>query len=188
MHSPFNRTPPPPLGALRKLRYYRSYIGIASSVSAARDDLRACAQGSGLDEDVLGSALVCLSELATNAVVHAPNDLMHHFRVDVSVRGARQRVLRLAVYDYHRTYPVIPPPLAAWDRLDQMDDDALGGRGLAIVSCLSYRTGVEPAVIGKTVWCELKLMPAHANGGPSVSSSDRAAAGVCGTGEPQSTA
>lgn len=178
MHSPYNRPPPPPLGTLKKLCYYRAYVGVPNSVSTARNDLRAAAEQAGLDADTIETAVLCLSELVTNAVVHA-GALSVRFRVNVSVRRD-QRMMRLEVYDHHACTPAFPPPQDVQARLQALDPDALGGRGLALVASLAYRTGVEEAVIGKTVWCDLKLTPPHISGGPPLEVQEQAAAGVCG--------
>jgi anti-sigma regulatory factor (Ser/Thr protein kinase) len=84
------------------------------------------------------TAALLLSELVTNAVLHA--------RTDVTVRVALdEQMLRLEVADgshrlpFRRHYSV----------------QATTGRGLALVDSLSRRWGVEAHTDGKTIWCEL---------------------------------
>lgn len=153
MHSPHHR-PPPPLGTLRHLSYRQPYPGVADSIPAAREHFAKAAVRSSLDPDVADTALLCLSELATNAVKHA----QRRFMVVVSVRGRRQRYVRLEVHDTDRErLPVFVGKEDALDALGDTDPEATGGRGLALVAALADRTGVEPDPNGKTVWFELRL-------------------------------
>jgi anti-sigma regulatory factor (Ser/Thr protein kinase) len=92
-----------------------------------------------------GDVVLLLSELATNAVLHARS----RFRVTMALLGAR---LRVEVWDASPRLPyfsVVPP-------------DASGGRGLALVQALSGAWGIdssleEGAGEGKTVWFEVPL-------------------------------
>ncbi|THA72490.1 ATP-binding protein [Streptomyces sp. A0642] len=160
MHSPFTN-PPRRLGSLRNVQYRRVYPGIAESVSAARRHLEEAARGSGLSADVIDTALVCLSELATNAVTHAIGDRPRpRFVVVVAVRGTRQRWLRVEVHDPDASVrPAFPSKEKAADLLLDIDPDNLSGRGMAMVATMADRTGVEALdhVWGKIVWLELKL-------------------------------
>ena len=92
-------------------------------------------------DDNLGDCVrLIVSELATNAVLHA--------RTPFSVRVAcDDHVLRLEVRDGNGAMPerrVLTP-------------DALSGRGLALVEIYSDRWGTERLADGKIVWCELDL-------------------------------
>ncbi|MFF1452561.1 ATP-binding protein [Streptomyces sp. NPDC058274] len=82
--------------------------------------------------------LLCVSELATNALVHAvpPG---RHFRVFLRYDGT---VLRVEVHDSGPGTPRIA------DRADE------GGRGLLLVAAFADRWGVDPRNPGKAVWCE----------------------------------
>ncbi|MCX4799645.1 ATP-binding protein [Streptomyces sp. NBC_01242] len=135
---------------------------MADSIPAAREHFAKAAISGGLDPAMTETAILCLSELATNCVVHA----RRRFIVVVSVRGMRQRSVRLAVHDTHRTRPAFPPKDAALDVLGGLDLDATGGRGMAMVAMMADRTGVEPDCNGKTVWCELRLSRPDVGGGP----------------------
>lgn len=163
MHSP-HHLPPSPLGALRNLSYRRPYPGATDSIPAAREHFAKAAISSELDPDVTETALLCLSELATNAVVHA----IRRFVVTVSVRGMRQRYLRLEIHDTDSDcLPVFPAKDAALLVLGGMDPETMSGRGLAIVAMMADRTGVEPDPNGKTVWLELRLNRTDADNGPT---------------------
>lgn len=82
--------------------------------------------------------LLMISELVTNAVVHARSAP----QLAASVRGGRFRV---EVYDDDRRPPVVRLPGNAVDG---------GGSGLRIVAGLSERWGWEPTATGKCVWAE----------------------------------
>jgi anti-sigma regulatory factor (Ser/Thr protein kinase) len=82
---------------------------------------------------------VVVSELATNAVVHA--------RSPFSVAARRQSSgVRLSVQDLSTAEPVIRSytPMAP------------SGRGLQLVADLTSNWGVETTSAGKTVWAELR--------------------------------
>ncbi|WP_405448623.1 ATP-binding protein [Streptomyces erythrochromogenes] len=96
--------------------------------------------------------LLCVSELATNALLHGvpPG------------RGYRLRMLRydgtvrVEVHDSGDGRP----------RIGRRDPGAEGGRGLLLVAAVADRWGTLPRVPGKVVWCEFGLGPGAA-GGPA---------------------
>ncbi|MBV9366256.1 MAG: MEDS domain-containing protein [Solirubrobacterales bacterium] len=81
-----------------------------------------------------------VSELATNAVIHAGSAF------SVSVRCADDAI-RIAVQDWSST----------WPQLRGGSPAARSGRGLHLVGAVAREWGVEPAPDGKTVWAELPL-------------------------------
>lgn len=88
------------------------------------------------------NVLVAVSELVTNAVVHAATDI----EVRVSRFGPR---LRIAVRDGS---PIMP-------RMLDPAPDSLHGRGLHIVRRLSSSFGVSPAApTGKVVWATFRVV------------------------------
>jgi anti-sigma regulatory factor (Ser/Thr protein kinase) len=118
----------------------RHFSQEASSVPVARqfvtDSLSALEPGLG------ETAALLVSELATNAVVHASSD----FAVTVVYPTSSGRV-RVEVVDGvpGQPMPLQPPPTAPH------------GRGLLLVSSLAQKWGVEGAGrrAGKTIWFEL---------------------------------
>jgi anti-sigma regulatory factor (Ser/Thr protein kinase) len=93
-----------------------------------------------------------VSELATNAVLHARSDF------EVRIRLMDDRV-RVEVFDQNTRLPsfaVVPP-------------DAYSGRGLMLVQALSGAWGVEShSDNGKTIWFEVPLGPDEpVKGGPA---------------------
>jgi anti-sigma regulatory factor (Ser/Thr protein kinase) len=111
----------------------------ARSVRAARKALEALLRARGWHTTDIQKAQLAVSELVTNAVVHAGSSLTVRLRVDGWVR--------LAVSDADPR-PLDPPPTTEPDRE--------GGRGLRLVAHVSRRWGVERDPRGKTVWCELE--------------------------------
>lgn len=88
-------------------------------------------------DDLLPDVQLVVTELATNAVVHA----LSPFQVAVTHAGS---TVRIAVADVGEAQPV-PGTAAA---------DAIGGRGLALVHSLASRWGVDAGGVGKVVWAE----------------------------------
>jgi anti-sigma regulatory factor (Ser/Thr protein kinase) len=92
------------------------------------------------DRAPLADAQLVVSELATNAVIHAGSP----FSVSVGRNGSTMRV---SVRDCSGTQPVLRAP----------EPESLSGRGLRLVGALARDWGVEPGADGKTVWAELAL-------------------------------
>ncbi|NEC86288.1 ATP-binding protein [Streptomyces sp. SID12501] len=92
--------------------------------------------------------LLCVSELATNALVHGvpPG---RQFLLFLRYDG---KVLRVAVHDSGPGEPFIA------ERAEHADESAdEGGRGLLLVAALSDKWGVGERDLGKVVWCEWEL-------------------------------
>jgi DNA-binding NarL/FixJ family response regulator len=87
---------------------------------------------------LLESVQLLVSELVTNAVVHANSAP----RIEVDV--GRERI-RVAVFDDDPTLPATRPP----------DEERPGGRGLHLVQRIAERWAAEPHGTGKVVWFEL---------------------------------
>jgi anti-sigma regulatory factor (Ser/Thr protein kinase) len=90
------------------------------------------------------------SELVTNAVIHA------HSAVELEAAYDDKSNLRIDVYD-RSPGEVNPEP-------KQPSDGAEGGRGLAIVSRLASRWGVDSLAQGKRVWFMLAAPNCAASG------------------------
>ena len=116
-------------------------MAIEPNPTAVRTSRRLVADAMGpVDEDVFDRALLCASELVTNAIEHAepPAGLR------VSVDG---RTVRIEVDDSTEQLPTIRHP----------DETSVRGRGMLIVQRCSDRWGIVSRPGGKTVWCELSL-------------------------------
>jgi DNA-binding NarL/FixJ family response regulator len=96
-------------------------------------------------EQVLDDIELMVSELVTNAVLHATSPP----RVDI-VLG--RTAFRIEIYDDDPTLP----------ELGDAPLDALGGRGIFLVDRLASRWGTEPHGHGKVVWFERDRVPAPA--------------------------
>jgi two-component sensor histidine kinase len=97
-----------------------------------RDALPGCAEGT------IATAQLLVSELVTNAVLHAGPPLALHVQREADL-------IRIIVTDGSSTHP-----LARTFR-----DDATGGRGLPLVEALSCSWGWHLGGSGKSVWFEL---------------------------------
>jgi anti-sigma regulatory factor (Ser/Thr protein kinase) len=111
----------------------------ASAVPAARRFASQALIHQGAHGDLLDRTQLLVTELATNAVVHA------HSPIRLSVIPG-QECVRVEVRDDD------PTPLAAPHK---PEPDAEGGRGLWLVSALARRWGINGNERGKTVWFEL---------------------------------
>ncbi|MCQ4040959.1 SpoIIE family protein phosphatase [Streptantibioticus rubrisoli] len=89
------------------------------------------------------AALLIVSELVTNALVHTQGEV----RLDLTLAGER---LRVAVSDSSPRAPVKPRTV---------DWEVTGGRGLLLVEALSCSWGAVPLSGGKQVWGEIMLTP-----------------------------
>jgi anti-sigma regulatory factor (Ser/Thr protein kinase) len=97
--------------------------------------------------DVQAVQLV-VSELVTNAVLHAPESPI--ITLDLFMAGG---ALRVMVADQS---PRVPER-----RSHRAPLSAERGRGVELVDALASRWGIEPeGSAGKTVWCELPAQPA----------------------------
>ena len=95
--------------------------------------------------DLIDTATLLVSELVTNAVLHARSKIV----VRVDVDGHR---LRVEVRDDTANTPQVRPYGA----------HATTGRGLLLVETLATRWGFKPQGAGKAVWFELEREHANA--------------------------
>jgi anti-sigma regulatory factor (Ser/Thr protein kinase) len=115
----------------------RDFTADATSVSEAR---RFVVSLLALEPDLGNAVRLAVSELATNAVLHARSP----FRVRVSSDG---HTLRVAVFD--RGHNAVAKK--------NYGPAAITGRGLTIVEQLSDDWGVTPDSGGKWVWFEVAM-------------------------------
>lgn len=107
------------------------------SVGQARRFCATTLEGWGADPDLVATCVLLVSELATNAVLHAGTP----FRVSIE----RTRRLRIAVDDEDPRMPHIRDYSA----------DSMSGRGLHLVEALARSSGARRVGGGKTVWFEI---------------------------------
>ena len=121
------------------LVWSRAFPAVPAQVGEARQFLSAILDG----HRATGDAILCLSELVTNATVHSRSrEPGGHFSVRVQLHASQ---LRVDVSDQGGT----------WTQPDPTDER--NGRGLAIVDQLARawgRTGNDQ--IGWTIWFEME--------------------------------
>lgn len=106
--------------------------------AAARDFVADVLDRWGHSPTLLEDAKLVVSELASNAVLHARSA----FSVEVRRLGA---TVRISVRDASRTRPTV-----------RDIGMAHSGRGLRLIDAIAARWGVEVARRGKTVWADLR--------------------------------
>jgi anti-sigma regulatory factor (Ser/Thr protein kinase) len=112
-----------------------------SAVREARQFLRGTLRAWGIDEDTTDSAVLCLSELVTNALVHTHADCAVRVLLD-------QGVLTTTVRD-NGAQDLAPA--------EPMEDPLrVHGRGLHVVDALAARWGSDLDSVGTTVWFVLE--------------------------------
>ncbi len=91
------------------------------------------------DADLLSTAELAVSELVTNALLHAGT------AVRIRLLEPDDESVVIEVHDYSRTAPLrtLGGP------------ESMTGRGIALVDMMTHRWGVEPTEGGKYVWCEI---------------------------------
>jgi anti-sigma regulatory factor (Ser/Thr protein kinase) len=140
------------------------------SVSRVRREIRDVATGWRLPVDVVADAALVVSELATNAVLHARTSFV------VVAHPLGHEGIRLEVTDSSGEAvlsPLAPPPAVPGllEDLDEVDalretlsDEGTTGRGLSLVEKLSDLWGVSAGPSGKTVWAELRFVSSGSDG------------------------
>lgn len=108
------------------------------SVRAARRFVSEVLQGWGCTA-IDDSATLLVSELVTNAIVHA------HSTVELAVHLRSERV-RVEVIDAAREHV----------RRRDAKDDEQSGRGMALIEALAVAWGVDSLLSGKSVWFEME--------------------------------
>ena len=115
----------------------RVFAGDAGQVRAARRFLAGLLDGCPAADD----ALLCVSELATNAVLHSRSGRPGgRFTVRAAVRAGSVRV-------------EVTDEGGPWGH--ERDGDGQSGRGLVIVGKLAGRWGRDEGGAGRTVWFEI---------------------------------
>lgn len=132
-----------PEHALREICHVHSAVSREFSPErdaprAARRFVEEALEHWGYRSSLVDDARLLVSELVTNAVIHARS------RLSVSIRSGRPSV-RLSVRDDSPRPPTLRAPAP----------NTASGRGLQIVAAVSRNWGVEATRDGKTVWVEV---------------------------------
>ena len=96
-----------------------------------------------VDTETREDTAMVVSELVTNAVIHAGTT------VAVRIHLLDDGGVRVEVAD-SRSWPPVPR---------QLVPDSVGGRGLVLVEALANDWGVDPTPEGKVVWAEIADRP-----------------------------
>ncbi len=118
--------------------------GDPQAVGVTRRAVRAVLADWEVDDDLVDTALLCLSEVVTNAVIHT---------------GAPSEV-RVALGEGVLTLTVRDQGAVGGDRPDTTEDADLmrvHGRGLQLVDALAARWGFDLDAVGTTVWFVLDV-------------------------------
>ncbi|MFE5406008.1 SpoIIE family protein phosphatase [Streptomyces sp. NPDC056580] len=126
--------------AVRPLRESWTVWRVPEAARHARRFTRRTLRTWGVGPGTVEAALLVVSELVTNALVHTGGPV----RLDLSLVGHR---LRLAVADTSPRSPVQPTSIG-WE--------ATGGRGILLVEAVSAAWGTVPVSGGKQVWADLE--------------------------------
>jgi anti-sigma regulatory factor (Ser/Thr protein kinase) len=131
-------------------RLHTSVLGASEARFAPKRDAPSAARGfiarwlaeRGHDHErlLVDDARLVISELATNAVIHARTPFV------VSARSGVESI-HISVTDGSRAQPVI----------QHAEPTALSGRGLQLVEAIAGSWGVETRSDGKTVWADLSV-------------------------------
>lgn len=114
----------------------------AESAGEARRYMAGLLRQAGCDAEISDTALLLVSELVTNAIVHARTWCQVTFDV-------KARSVSAAVADGSPS-PVVP---------SQPDTADTSGRGLCLLERLADEWGWRPSGAGKMVWFEVRLRP-----------------------------
>ncbi|MFE5395469.1 ATP-binding protein [Streptomyces sp. NPDC056568] len=137
--------------APRHRRFPRSRASVRDARAFVRQVLTEWGHTDRLDDITL-----CVSELATNALLHgAPPG--REYRVSLALDGS---VIRLAVRDSGDRHLRIDAPEA--------DLEACTGRGLHLAREVADDMGITPDVVGKSIWVDFKSVPPSKREGDAV--------------------
>ncbi|MEU5366261.1 SpoIIE family protein phosphatase [Streptomyces sp. NPDC005925] len=126
-------------------RIRRTMLTVAQAeperIAAGRQQLRELLHDWACPEQV-DSAVLLLSEMLTNVLVHTDNDAL--MLAEISGETGRRRI-RIEVTDSSDNLPHLRRP----------GELASSGRGLLLIEVLAHAWGVEPRGQGKSIWFEL---------------------------------
>ena len=125
------------------MNQWRAVIDIpatALGIAAARNVVSVLLPGWALPDDVCCDAVLVVSELVTNAFLHAPETASFELEIARRLNG-----VRVSVADGSSLRPMIR----------ELSSDLPSGRGLHIVKILATQWGSEAHHGGKRVWVDL---------------------------------
>jgi anti-sigma regulatory factor (Ser/Thr protein kinase) len=114
----------------------------ASAAATGRAFARSFCQRHALTEETTDAVVLLVSELVTNAYLHARSTT--HLTL-----ALRDRLIVIEASDNSPTPPTVQEPSRTRS----------GGRGLLLLENLGSRWGVRPDIDGKTIWVEIDDAP-----------------------------
>ena len=129
------------IGAAPQVRSTRRFEASVEDVRASRRFVMEALEGL-QDAELIDDTALVVSELATNAIVHARSS----FTVTIGSSGG---AIRIEVGDACMTPPSVRPH----------SPDSLGGRGLPLIDAVASTWGVLRTKNGKIVWAQLAPAP-----------------------------
>ncbi|MEU4267958.1 SpoIIE family protein phosphatase [Streptomyces sp. NPDC026092] len=120
-------------------------------IAAARQHMRQLLHD-WTDEDQIDSAVLMVSEMVTNVLIHTDGDAL--LVAEVTCDDASKRRMRVEVSDASDELPHKRHP----------GEMASSGRGLVLMEMLAHAWGVDPRGEGKSIWFELNEPPAPIEG------------------------
>ncbi|HWH36004.1 MAG TPA: ATP-binding protein [Acidimicrobiales bacterium] len=133
---------PPIPGDGGQIEAKRLFYGDASSVGEARRFVRDALAATDAPPDVVDAGVLLVSELATNATLHARTDFQVTVRFETGI-------LEGEVRDWSPQVPLV----------GQMPESATTGRGLTLVEAVATRWGSDGDHQGKVVWFAVEAQP-----------------------------
>jgi len=127
------------MGRMGGMAELREFDAEADAIGAIRAYVQDRMLRAGAPDEAIDAAVLCASELATNALLHGDGPI----GVDLDL-GVRARV---TIHDRNPQLPVLRPPAATEDT----------GRGLVMVDLFADAWGSALDEHGKAVWFELEL-------------------------------
>ena len=128
----------PALAAPRLHAFASTYPGTPEQISQVRADLRRGLGGCPVADDVI----LCISELAANAVLHS-NSRKPGGTYTVRAEGCPGASVRIEVEDDGGPWMRKPAP------------DPASGRGLDIIGALAAEWGITSSPAGRAVWARI---------------------------------
>jgi serine/threonine-protein kinase RsbW len=136
------------MSTARPLR--RTFPGEPGQVATVRNFVGRYLAGRRCPAAMVQDILVCVSELATNAVLHSRSGLPGgHFSVGVAICGAHGGQ---GGHGGQGVCVVVEDAGGPWSGHGTTDRDAEHGRGLHVVAELSDDMGVTGDAVGRTAW------------------------------------
>ena len=126
----------------------REFDAAADTIGSIRGYVQDVLLRVGAADEAIDAAVLCTSELATNALLHGDGPI--GVTLDITAKA------RIEIHDRNERPPVL--------REAGAEDDT--GRGLLLVTMFANSWGYEAQQVGKSVWFEIDLRPEPVDDAP----------------------